>query len=132
MRLVKIDYTNWRGERRERMISPQRLVFGANQWHKTAQWLLVATDCQSDRERSFAVKDIHSWTPVGGIMAGIVNLRGREPFEPGDTVALKCGSGPMVVLSCKGGDVAVAWHDDAANPVEHAYPAAALEHVEVK
>ena len=64
-------------------------------------------------------------------MAVVVKLK-PEPFEPGDTVALKCGSEPMVVLTCKGGNVSVAWHDDVGNPVEHDYPAAVLEHVEVK
>lgn len=60
---VLIDYTNWKGERSVRTIEPIELVFEENEYHKPAQWLLVAKDLEKDALRSFALKDIHSWTP---------------------------------------------------------------------
>jgi len=61
---VRIDYTNWRGERAERFIHPQRVFFGVTKFHTTPQWFLVALDVEKGADRSFAMKDIHSWTPV--------------------------------------------------------------------
>lgn len=61
MRAVRIDYTNWKGERSIRLVEPIRIVFEENQYHKPAQWLLVAIDLNKGVERSFALKDIHSW-----------------------------------------------------------------------
>ncbi len=60
---VIIDYTNWKGVRSERLIEPLRVVFEENEFHKPAQWLVVAIDLEKNAERSFALKDIHSWTP---------------------------------------------------------------------
>jgi hypothetical protein len=60
---VKIDYTNWRGVRSTRLIQPIEIRFEENEWHKPAQWLLIAID-HSDRnyqEKGFAMKNIHSW-----------------------------------------------------------------------
>ncbi len=70
---VVIDYTNWRGERGPRRIVPTgRMWFGSNEWHTEPQWLMEAIDVEKGAVRTFAVNDIHSWTPVA---AG-------EPGEP--------------------------------------------------
>jgi len=61
MKKVQIDYTNYRGERSLRTIEPIEIVFEENEFHKPAQWLLVATDVEKSAKRSFAIKDIHSW-----------------------------------------------------------------------
>jgi predicted DNA-binding transcriptional regulator YafY len=63
---VIIDYTNWRGERRERQIRPlaNGLQFTKNQWHPDPQWLLQAVDVESAGVRTFAMKNIHSWREV--------------------------------------------------------------------
>lgn len=58
---VEIDYTNWRGERRTRAIIPLSLDFASNQWHAEPQWLLLAIDMETTGEKTFAMKDIHSW-----------------------------------------------------------------------
>jgi predicted DNA-binding transcriptional regulator YafY len=62
--IVEIDYTNWRGERGKRWIVPNRIAFESSQWHPEAQWVLHAYDVEKNAERSFAMKDIHDWTPV--------------------------------------------------------------------
>lgn len=59
---VVIDYTNWRGERRERTIEPiQRgIVLDSNQYHPERQWLLHAYD-EDGKVKTFAMSGIHSW-----------------------------------------------------------------------
>lgn len=62
---VKIDYTNFRGERKTYTILPKpgSLRFASNAWHPEPQWIIEAADLERDVERHFAVKDIHSWVP---------------------------------------------------------------------
>ena len=61
---VTIDYTNWRGERRERDVLPHSIVFEATRWHPEPQWLLRAVDLEDYVPKEFAMKDIHSWKPA--------------------------------------------------------------------
>ncbi len=58
---VKIDYTNYRGERRIREIIPKQIVFSSTEYHKNKQWLLEAFDIEKNAIRLFAVKDIHGF-----------------------------------------------------------------------
>ncbi|MBI4146758.1 hypothetical protein HY489_05470 [Candidatus Woesearchaeota archaeon] len=58
---VKILYTNHRGETATRTIIPKELKFAESDYHKPAQWLLVAHDCDKNAERHFACKDIKAW-----------------------------------------------------------------------
>jgi len=64
--IVIIDYTNHRSERRERQIipCPQTLRFAETPHHKPAQWVFNAWDVERDVERTFALKDVHSWRPA--------------------------------------------------------------------
>lgn len=63
---VIIDYTNHRGERRERRVRPYKVWFGESPYHKDGrQWFWTALDYEKDEERDFAVKDIHAWRPAG-------------------------------------------------------------------
>lgn len=57
---VRIDYTNWRGERRLRDIIPIRLYFGSTSHHPEPQWLLLARDLEKNERRTFSLKDIHN------------------------------------------------------------------------
>ena len=59
---VRIDYTNWRGERGERTVTPIVWHFGANQWHPEPQWLMDALDHDKGERRTFAVAAIHSFS----------------------------------------------------------------------
>jgi predicted DNA-binding transcriptional regulator YafY len=62
-----IDYTNWRGERRQRRIKPVRFYFGEVSWHPGPQWLVDAIDLDrtgDDRLRTFALSGIHGWRTV--------------------------------------------------------------------
>lgn len=58
---VIIDYTNWRGERRERKVVPKYIAFGSSKHHPGQQWLLVAEDIEKGERRTFAMDGIHSW-----------------------------------------------------------------------
>jgi len=60
---IVIDYTNYRGERARRRILPNRLWFGAAEWHPEPQWILDAWDIEKGAIRSFAMRDVHSWEP---------------------------------------------------------------------
>lgn len=58
---IRIVYTNYRGETASRHVIPQRVWFGATDWHPKEQWLLDALDLDKGAERSFALRDIKSY-----------------------------------------------------------------------
>jgi predicted DNA-binding transcriptional regulator YafY len=60
-KVVKILYTNYRGETAIRTITPEKIWFGETEWHPGEQWLLDAFDLEKQTMRSFAMKDIKSW-----------------------------------------------------------------------
>jgi predicted DNA-binding transcriptional regulator YafY len=61
---VVIDYMNYRGERRERIVWPLTFVFGKSPFHDDGeQWFMNAMDMETGNYRMFAMKDIHSWKP---------------------------------------------------------------------
>ena len=60
-RAVSILYTNYRGEKAWRRITPIRIWFGATEWHPEEQWLLDAIDLEKGTNRSFAMGDIEAW-----------------------------------------------------------------------
>ncbi len=66
--LVRIDYTNHRGERKIRTIRPRSMWFGESSYHPgEKQWFIDATEPgveDGNRIRSFAKKYIHSWEPA--------------------------------------------------------------------
>lgn len=62
---VRIDYTNFRGERAWRRVVPLRWVFETTEWHPEEQWIMYGIDLDKMRERGFAMKDIHKWEPAG-------------------------------------------------------------------
>ena len=59
--VVKILYTNWKGETAYRNIIPKNIEFKSTEWHKQEQWILNAFDVDKQADRSFAVKDIREW-----------------------------------------------------------------------
>jgi predicted DNA-binding transcriptional regulator YafY len=62
-KMVKILYTNWRGENRNRTITPIEggLYYGTSQWHTTPQWLLKAIDGETGETRCFAMDNVSQW-----------------------------------------------------------------------
>jgi hypothetical protein len=60
-RVVRILYTNWKGQVSWRRILPTGLMFGSTEWHPAEQWLLEAVDLDKDAPRTFAIKDIVRW-----------------------------------------------------------------------
>jgi hypothetical protein len=64
--MSKLDYTNWRGIRSIRKVQPVDIKFTSNEWHPEEQWLLIAFDLEDAYiEKGFAIKNIHSWKPLG-------------------------------------------------------------------
>lgn len=59
--VVKILYTNYRGETAVREILPIKIWFGKNEWHTEEQWLLDAFDIDKKANRAFAMKNIKAW-----------------------------------------------------------------------
>lgn len=67
---VKIRYTNWQGVTGERLILPQEVVFGENEYHKGPQWLLNGFDLGKQAMRTFAMTDIHVWESLPDVKPG--------------------------------------------------------------
>lgn len=80
--IVAIDYTNHRGERGERLILPRRIYFATARWHRCPQWLLDAWDILKEDDRTFAMKDIHSWRPADTTHQSEPQSEPPEPDAP--------------------------------------------------
>ena len=61
-KIVKILYTNYRGETAVRLILPDKIWFGKTEWHPDEQWLLDAYDIHKQAKRSFALREIQQWS----------------------------------------------------------------------
>jgi hypothetical protein len=61
---IEITYRNYRGEVSQRRIVPQRVWFGASEWHPEPQWMLDALDVDKG-ERSFALRDVIDFGAAG-------------------------------------------------------------------
>jgi len=60
-RIVRVYYTNWKGETEWRTIIPHDIFFGLNKYHTEPQWLMVGWDLDKSSERIYAMKDIKEW-----------------------------------------------------------------------
>jgi predicted DNA-binding transcriptional regulator YafY len=60
---VVIDYTNHRGERAKRVVTPHNFRFKASVHHDDSQWIMEAFDHGKGAFLDFAMKDIHGWKP---------------------------------------------------------------------
>ena len=58
---LQFTYRNYKGEVRDRTVTPLGVRFGATEWHPEPQWLLRAFDHDKQAEREFAMAGI-----VGG------------------------------------------------------------------
>ena len=65
---VAIDYTNHRGERRWRVITPHSIAFTTSPWHREEgqQWFLHAWDVAKNAKRDFPMTRIHRWLAPKG------------------------------------------------------------------
>lgn len=63
VRAVVFVYTNHRGERAERHVTPVSIWFGSTEWHPQPQWLLKGYDHDRMGARDFALKDVEGWRP---------------------------------------------------------------------
>ncbi len=62
-RIVRVMYTNWRGEKAERVIIPISISWSSTEWHPQEQWLLKVWDIERQAYREYALKDIQEWRP---------------------------------------------------------------------
>ncbi len=58
-----IDYTNYRGERKQISILPVEIYWGSTEFHPEPQWLLNALTSRDGQlvQRIYAMKDIHNF-----------------------------------------------------------------------
>ncbi|GJD41361.1 WYL domain-containing protein [Methylobacterium bullatum] len=61
---VTLDYTNYRGERAIRTITPWGVEWGSTDWHPEPGWLLTCYDHDKAACRTYALSGIHSWNGV--------------------------------------------------------------------
>lgn len=59
---VIIDYTNWKGKRRKRKVSPLQMSrMACPPWHPEEELLLGAIDHEDGKHKFFPLRNIHSW-----------------------------------------------------------------------
>lgn len=58
---LKFIYKNWKGETREREVTPIKIWFGKTEFHPEEQWFLKAKDTKKNEDRDFAFKDIQKF-----------------------------------------------------------------------
>ncbi len=63
---VIITYKNWKGVKSTRTVTPieSSLRFAPTKWHPEPQWVIDAWDHEKESVRTFAMKDITSWSGV--------------------------------------------------------------------
>lgn len=61
--IITIDYTNWRGERRERHVRPIGIQFTCTEHHPEKQWLMWGLEKKDNEEvlRAYAMVNIHGY-----------------------------------------------------------------------
>ena len=55
---LAFEYKNWRGETRNRKVSPFRIWYGSTEWHPLPQMLLEGYCHDAMAKRDFAIADI--------------------------------------------------------------------------
>lgn len=58
---IKVEYTNYRGEKGIRTIVPISFYFGSTEYHPQEQWLVKLWDMDRQAERIYALKEITRW-----------------------------------------------------------------------
>ena len=58
---IKVEYTNYRGEKGIRTIVPISFFFGTTEYHPEEQWLIKLWDVDRQAERIYALKEITRW-----------------------------------------------------------------------
>lgn len=54
-----VMYRNYKGELRERNITPMHIFYGSTPYHPEPQFLLEAIDNEKNAPRTFALKDMY-------------------------------------------------------------------------
>lgn len=67
MSYLKLDYTNYKGERRLRDVAPISLTYQRNNPYHGDAWILEAYDIEKRRVRSFDIQCIHNPEVMEGI-----------------------------------------------------------------
>jgi hypothetical protein len=56
--IIKVQYTNYRGETAIRTIWPIDISFKSTEYHPEQQWILRALDVDKGQQRDFALRDM--------------------------------------------------------------------------
>lgn len=56
---IRVDYTNYKGERRIRKVIPIKIKFGHSDFHKMDTWLMDVYDLEKEAFRTYAFLGIH-------------------------------------------------------------------------
>lgn len=62
--IIKVTYTNYKGETGRRTITPLQLLYGTTQWHHVPQWLLEVYDHEKEAIRTYALDDCDFTVPA--------------------------------------------------------------------
>lgn len=79
--LLRIRYTNWKGETTWRRISPSGLTHGPCLWHPEHQWYLRAFDLDEQAMLDFALINIRQITPDSEPNLGPERDPSHDPIE---------------------------------------------------
>lgn len=69
IRDVTILYTNHKGIKADRRITPMHIWYGFTKHHPQPQWLLHAYCHEKQALRDFALRDVHEWRGSSRIVA---------------------------------------------------------------
>lgn len=64
--VIRVRYTNYKGETSIRSIVPSSIDLGSNKWHERPQWLLTAYDMDKRAVRTFALEQC-TFMPAGSL-----------------------------------------------------------------
>lgn len=114
---IEIDYTNYRGERSLRLIRPEYIGLGFNQWHPERQWLLFAHDVEKNARRTFALRNIHAWDTKGLLNASLPAAPAQPPADEDAVDALRSlidaiDNNAVLLESADVGENGHPWHEE--------------------
>lgn len=55
--IIKVWYTNYRGETSLRTVTPKKIWLGKTEYHPEEQWIITAYDHDKKADRDFAMAD---------------------------------------------------------------------------
>lgn len=114
---LMFGYTNYRGEAAVRTAIPERIYWGATEYHPEPQWLLEAWDSEKEAIRIFALGDcVFDRAQIIAPKPTPYPAIGRE--EMIEAVATKLARSQGLNAALAGGTRLMPWRRDAATAVD--------------